>query len=150
MAMKEREALDMSAVDVASKFLSDVWQHAHKEICDRVDEIDKLARPRVAITVAVPVGWPADARKRLYQASQSSDILGPNLSLARKFVTEAEATGIAIMSTPLDYQGILQVGRANPRTMYTFERRLNHSSEFSIPDRRHSYYLRLWWRNYSE
>ncbi|KAF5670841.1 hypothetical protein FDENT_11162 [Fusarium denticulatum] len=108
IAMKECEALDMSAVNVSSKFLSAVWQNAYKEICNRIEKIDKLAQPQVVITVTAPVGWPADARKRLYQAFQSSDILGPNVSLARKFVTEAEATGISIMSTPLDHQGNLQ------------------------------------------
>ncbi|KAF5628749.1 hypothetical protein F25303_10382 [Fusarium sp. NRRL 25303] len=150
IATKEREALDMSAVDVTSKFLGAIWQHAHREICDRVKNIDEFAQPHVVITVTVPVGWPADAQKRLYQAFQSSKILGENVRLGRKFVTEAEATGIAILSTPLDQEGNLQVGKANPRTMYTFERRLIHPSEFSVPGRRHSYYLRLWWRDYYE
>ncbi|KAF4435319.1 hypothetical protein FACUT_7230 [Fusarium acutatum] len=108
IATKEREALDMSAVDVTSKFLRVIWKHAHEEICDRVKQIDQFTQSHVIITVTVPVVWPADARKRLYQAFQSSNILGPNVRLARKFVTEAVATGIAIISTPLDHQGNLQ------------------------------------------
>ncbi|KAF5243128.1 hypothetical protein FANTH_8320 [Fusarium anthophilum] len=90
MAMKEREALDMSAVNVSSKFLGAVWKDAYKEICNRVKDIDKLAQPQVVITVAVPVGWPA--------------------ALGKGYIRpiKAEATGIAIMSTPLDHQGNLQ------------------------------------------
>ncbi|KAI8404851.1 hypothetical protein FOFC_14326 [Fusarium oxysporum] len=104
----EREALDMSAVDVTSNFLGVIWKHAHEEICDRVKQIDEFAQYHVVITVTVPVVWPADARKKLYQAIQSANILGPNVRLARKFVTEAEATGIALMSATSVYPGNLQ------------------------------------------
>ncbi|KAH6955365.1 hypothetical protein HG530_008919 [Fusarium avenaceum] len=95
---KERERLDMSAVDATSKFLKVIWEHTHKEIWARVKTVDSFAQYRVILTMTVPVIWPADARKRLYQAIQSADILGPNVRLARKFVTEAEAAGIALMS----------------------------------------------------
>ncbi|KAK2672496.1 hypothetical protein RAB80_012575 [Fusarium oxysporum f. sp. vasinfectum] len=105
---KEREALDMSAVDVTSNFLGVIWKHAHEEICDRVKQIDEFAQYHVVITVTVPVVWPADARKKLYQAIQSANILGPNVRLARKFITEAEATGIALMSATSVYPGNLQ------------------------------------------
>ncbi|KAK2692554.1 hypothetical protein QWA68_007332 [Fusarium oxysporum] len=66
---KEREALDMSAVDSSSR---------------------------------------QTLEKKLYQAIQSANILGPNVRLARKFVTEAEATGIALMSATSVYPGNLQ------------------------------------------
>jgi hypothetical protein len=117
---KEREALDISVVDVTSKFLGVIWKHAHEEICRRVKKIDKFAQCHIVITVTVPVIWPADARKRLYQAFQSANILGPNVRLARKFVTEAEAACIALMSATSINPGNLEVGKANPRTMYTF------------------------------
>ncbi|KAH7220657.1 hypothetical protein BKA60DRAFT_680680 [Fusarium oxysporum] len=133
---KEREALDMSAVDSTSTFLGVIWKHAHEEICDRVKQIDEFAQYHVVITVTVPVVWPTGARKKLYQAIQSANILGPNIRLARKFVTETEATGIALMPATSVYPGNLQVGKANPRTMYTFERRLNHlsGSGFQVTD----------------
>ncbi|KAL7763021.1 hypothetical protein ACKLNR_006379 [Fusarium oxysporum f. sp. zingiberi] len=133
---KEREALDMSAVDSTSTFLGVIWKHAHGEICDRVKQIDEFAQYHVVITVTVPVVWPTDARKKLYQAIQSANILGPNIRLARKFVTETEATGITLMPATSVYPGNLQVGKANPRTMYTFERRLNHlsGSGFQVRD----------------
>lgn len=113
---KEREGLDMSAVDATSKFLKAIWEHTHKEIWARVRTIDRFAQCHITITMTVPVIWPADARKRLYQAIQSADILGPNVRLARKFVTEAEAAGIALMSLDSVSSGNPEVGRANPRT----------------------------------
>ncbi|KAH7246245.1 hypothetical protein BKA59DRAFT_192019 [Fusarium tricinctum] len=60
------------------------------------------------LQVTVPVVWPADARRRLYQAIQSANILGSNVRLARKFVTEAEAAGIALMSATSVYSGNLE------------------------------------------
>ncbi|KAF4448126.1 hypothetical protein F53441_8442 [Fusarium austroafricanum] len=105
---KEREAQDMSAADVTSKFLAVIWKHAHEKICARVKNIDRFAQCHIVITVTVPAIWPADARKRLYQAIQSANILGPNVRLARKFVTEAEAAGIALMSATSVYPGNLE------------------------------------------
>lgn len=105
---KEREALDMSAVDSTSTFLGVIWKHAHEEICDRVKQIDEFAQYHVVITVTVPVVWPTDARKKLYQAIQSANILDPNIRLVRKSVTETEATGIALMPATSVYPGNLQ------------------------------------------
>lgn len=115
---KEREALDMSAVHVTSEFLKVIWKNAHEVIRQRVKMVDEFAQCHILITVTVPVIWPADARKRLYQAIQASNILGPNVRLSRKFVTEAEATGIAIMSASSIYPGNSEVGRVNPSTTY--------------------------------
>jgi hypothetical protein len=129
----------MSAVDVTSKFLKVIWEHTHEEICARLKTIDKFAQCHVIITVTVPVVWPADARRRLYQAIQSANILGSNVRLARKFVTKAEAAGIALMSATSVYSGNLEVGRANPRTTYIL--RTPSKSSIRVQDSRSKTHL---------
>jgi hypothetical protein len=91
------------------------------------------------LQVTVPVVWPADARRRLYQAIQSANILGSNVRLARKFVTEAEAAGIALMSATSVYSGNLEVGRANPRTTYIL--RAPSKSSIRVQDSRSKTHL---------
>ncbi|KAF5595547.1 hypothetical protein FPANT_4615 [Fusarium pseudoanthophilum] len=88
---KEREAMNISAVEACSKYLGDLWKQCH-------EKLDKDAN--FEITVTVPAIWPEDARERLLRAlrSRSANILGTNVRLAQNFVTESEAAAIALLS----------------------------------------------------
>ncbi|KAF5671372.1 hypothetical protein FCIRC_8715 [Fusarium circinatum] len=89
--IKEREQLDISAVDASSKYLGELWEQFHKKL-------DKNAN--VEITVTVPAIWPLDARERLLRAirSRSANILSTNVRLAQNPVVESEAAAIALLS----------------------------------------------------
>ncbi|KAF5707113.1 hypothetical protein FMUND_11297 [Fusarium mundagurra] len=97
---KEREALDVSAVDASSKYLGELWKQFHENLDKDIN---------VEITVTVPAIWPEDARERLLQAlrSRSANILGTNVRLAQNLVTESEAAAIALLSASAN-PGILE------------------------------------------
>ncbi|PNP79594.1 hypothetical protein FNYG_07210 [Fusarium nygamai] len=97
---KEREALDVSAVDASSKYLGELWKQFH-------ENLDKDRN--FEITVTVPAIWPEDARERLLRAlrSRSANILGTNVRLAQNLVTESEAAAIALLSASAN-PGILE------------------------------------------
>lgn len=106
---KEREALDVSAIDVSSKYLGELWKQFHQKV-------DK--NTNVEITVTVPAIWPPDACERLLRAlrSRSANILGPTVRLAQELVTEAEAAAIALLSDSAN-TGNLEVGQTKPPTI---------------------------------
>ncbi|KAF5590067.1 hypothetical protein FPCIR_6549 [Fusarium pseudocircinatum] len=89
--IKEREEVDISAVDASSKYLGELWKQFH-------ENLDK--NTNVEITVTVPAIWPLDARERLLQAirSRSANILSTNVRLAQNPVVESEAAAIALLS----------------------------------------------------
>ncbi|KAF4493470.1 hypothetical protein FAGAP_10426 [Fusarium agapanthi] len=88
---KEREELDVSAVDASSKYLGELWRQFH-------ENLDK--NTNVEITVTVPAIWPLDARETLLRAirSRSANILGTNVHLGQNPVVESEAAAIALLS----------------------------------------------------
>ncbi|KAG5800267.1 hypothetical protein H9Q69_000704 [Fusarium xylarioides] len=97
---KEREAIDISAVDASSKYLGELWKQFHENLDKDIN---------VGITVTVPAIWPEDARERLLRAlrSRSANILGTNVRLAQNLVTESEAAAIALLSASAN-PGILE------------------------------------------
>ncbi|KAM0549786.1 hypothetical protein ACHAPJ_009225 [Fusarium lateritium] len=87
----DRESLGLSTVTVTADYLKKIW----KDFYDGLLQV--VSNPLIQITMTVPAVWPKYAREKMLEAIEKAEILGPNVQLAPKFLSEPEATAIALL-----------------------------------------------------
>ncbi|KAJ4251963.1 hypothetical protein NW762_011263 [Fusarium torreyae] len=87
----DRESLKLSTVTVTADYLKKIWDPFYKDL------LFMVSNPLVQVTVTVPAVWPMYARQKMLDAIHRAGILGPNVQLAPKFLSEPEATAIALL-----------------------------------------------------
>ncbi|KAF5632565.1 uncharacterized protein FTJAE_7448 [Fusarium tjaetaba] len=87
-----RAAADVTAKDATARFINNIW----KVFLD--DLRKKIPYPSIQISATVPMLWPEDACRAMYEALHQAEILNENVVLAPKFLAEPEAAALAFFS----------------------------------------------------
>ncbi|KAF4501483.1 hypothetical protein FAGAP_2318 [Fusarium agapanthi] len=87
-----RAAAGITAKDATATFINNIW----KVFLDGLQK--KIPYPSIQISVTVPVLWPEDACRAMYEALHRAHILNENVVLAPKFLAEPEAAALAFFS----------------------------------------------------
>ncbi|RBR13096.1 hypothetical protein FVER53590_26498 [Fusarium verticillioides] len=87
-----RVAAGITAKDATARFINNIW----KVFLDDLQE--KIPYPCIQISATVPMLWPEDACRAMYEALHRAEILNENVVLAPKFLAEPEAAALAFFS----------------------------------------------------
>lgn len=97
-----REQLDLTAVQVTAKFLTQIWSHCLE--ASPLVALDHFSSIQVVMTI--PATWPSDAQLRFKEAIHKSSIARCRIPLKITFLSEAEA---AVLAMDKNVKGRLQV-----------------------------------------
>ncbi|PNP79568.1 hypothetical protein FNYG_07184 [Fusarium nygamai] len=87
-----RAAVGITAKDATAIYIKEIWKVF-------LEELQKnIPYPCIQLSVTVPVVWPEDACRAMYEALNRAEILNENVVLAPKLLAEPEAAALAFFS----------------------------------------------------
>ncbi|KAG6041415.1 hypothetical protein E4U41_004513 [Claviceps citrina] len=97
-ARRVRDASGKSAVEIVSKYLQLLWNHAINNIEIAFDG-DSMAKCRFDVVMTLPAIWPPYAQQRMKQAAEMAGILEqrPCGTTLLRFVSEPEAAALSTL-----------------------------------------------------
>lgn len=97
-ARRVRDASGKDAVEIVSKYLQLLWDHAINDIKVAIGE-DLMAKCRFDVIITLPAIWPHYAQQRMEQAAEKAGILAkrPCGTTSVRFVSEPEAAALSTL-----------------------------------------------------
>ncbi|KAG6003968.1 hypothetical protein E4U21_001548 [Claviceps maximensis] len=97
-ARRVQEASGKNAVEIVSKYLRFLWEHAIKNIENSVGK-SLMAKCRFHVAITLPAIWPHYAQQRMEKAAEMAGILGQRScgTTSVRFVSEPEAAALSAL-----------------------------------------------------